>query len=88
MARLTTKRRKSLSRTSYALKSAAKRGPRGGAPRGAYPIPDIAHARNALARVSAHGTPAQKRTVVNAVARKYPGLAKRSAFIERIRKRK
>lgn len=41
-----------------------------------YPIHDRAHAINALARVSQHGTPAEKRTVRAAVARKYPSLAK------------
>ena len=72
MTRLTYKRRKSLSKSSFALKGRR------------YPINDIAHARNALARVSQHGTPAQKRTVARAVRRKYPGLAKRSGFVKRV----
>ena len=72
MARLTYKKRKSLSKSSFAIKKGNK-----------YPINDIAHARNALARVSTYGTPAQKRTVARAVKRKYPGLGKRSAFIKR-----
>jgi len=42
-----------------------------------YPIHDLAHARNALARVSAHGTPEEKKKVRDAVYRKYPGLKKR-----------
>lgn len=39
-----------------------------------YPIHDIAHAKNALARVSAFGTPAEKKAVRAAVYRKYPEL--------------
>lgn len=39
-----------------------------------YPIPDEAHARNALARVSQNGTSAEKRRVRAAVRRKYPGI--------------
>lgn len=42
----------------------------------AYPIPDIAHARNALARVAQHGTPAEQKTVRAAVYKKFPELAK------------
>lgn len=42
-----------------------------------YPIHDLAHGRNALARVSAHGTPAEKAKVRAAVYAKYPGLKKR-----------
>lgn len=43
----------------------------------AYPIHDLAHARNALARVSAYGTPEEKSRVRGAVYSKYPGLKKR-----------
>jgi hypothetical protein len=39
-----------------------------------YPIHDIAHARNALARVAAHGTPAEKAAVRRAVYARYPSL--------------
>ena len=39
-----------------------------------YPIHDAAHARNALARVSQHGTPSEKATVRRAVAERYPGI--------------
>jgi len=41
-----------------------------------YPIPDIAHARNALARVSAFGTPEEKARVRRAVYSRYPELKK------------
>lgn len=65
MAELTTKKRNRLKKTSFAIPS--KR---------AYPIHDIAHARNALARVAQHGTPAEKRQVRAAVKRKYPSIGK------------
>ena len=43
-----------------------------------YPIGDISHARNALSRVAANGTPEEKKRVRAAVHRKYPSLAKES----------
>lgn len=64
MAELTTKARKRLPKGDFAL---------GGR---RYPIEDKAHARNALARVAQHGTPAEKKTVRAAVRRKYPGIGK------------
>lgn len=39
-----------------------------------YPIEDASHGRNALARVSQHGTSAEKAKVRAAVHRKYPGI--------------
>jgi len=39
-----------------------------------YPIHDKAHARNALARVSQFGTPAEQKAVRAAVHSKYPGI--------------
>jgi hypothetical protein len=39
-----------------------------------YPIEDRPHARNALARVAQHGTPAEQARVRAAVHRKYPGI--------------
>ena len=39
-----------------------------------YPIEDKSHARNALARVSQHGTSEEKAKVRAAVHRKYPGI--------------
>jgi len=65
MAELTARKRKGLARTSFAIPE-----------RRAYPIHDKAHARNALARVAQHGTPAEKRRVRAAVARKFPGIGK------------
>jgi len=63
MAKLTYKQRKKLSKKSFALPK--KRG---------YPINDRAHARNALSRVSAYGTPAEKAAVRRKVCAKYPDL--------------
>lgn len=63
MTELTTKKRKALKKKSFAIPE--KR---------AYPIHDISHARNALARVAQHGTPEEKAKVKRAVYRKYPSL--------------
>ncbi len=72
LAELTTKARKRLPKSSFAVP--AKRSKSGGS--GGYPIPDESHARNALARVSAYGTPAEKAKVRAAVARKFPNIGK------------
>ena len=42
-----------------------------------YPIHDLAHARNALARVAQYGSTYEKATVKAAVYKKYPRLKKR-----------
>src|SRR2546421_10884000 len=72
LAELNAKSRKSLQTSQFALPS--KRSKSGG--KGGYPIPDRAHAQNALARVSQFGTPAEKAAVKAAVARKFPGMGK------------
>ena len=41
-----------------------------------YPINDASHARNALARVSQHGSESEKARVRAAVHRKYPNIGK------------
>lgn len=64
MSVLTTKERKALPSSSFAL------------PGGRYPIPDPSHARNALSRVSQYGSPGEKATVRAAVHRKYPSIGK------------
>lgn len=46
-------------------------------PGGRYPIHDVAHARNALARVSQNGTPEEKAKVKAAVHRKYPSIGEK-----------
>jgi hypothetical protein len=74
MAELTTKQRKQMPAKSFALPGKGE-GPQGkGA--GSYPIHDKPHARNALARVSQHGTPAEKSKVRAAVHRKYPDIGR------------
>lgn len=63
MAKLTSKGRKRMSSKAFAL------------PGKRYPINDKAHARNALARVAQHGTPAQKKAVRAKVTKKYPTIS-------------
>lgn len=65
MARLTTKQRKVLPKSDFAVPS--KRG---------YPVNDPAHARNALSRVSQFGSPSEKKAVRAKVQAKYPGIGK------------
>jgi hypothetical protein len=48
-------------------------GPKG-KQRGAYPIPDEKHARNALAMAAAHASPAKQAKVRAAVKKKFPGI--------------
>ena len=75
MSKLTTKQRKALPTKDFAVPSKRKGG------KGGYPIPDKSHARNALARVSEFGTPAQKAQVRAKVHAKYPGIGKdRAAY--------
>ena len=64
MARLTSAARGKLKGSSFAL------------PGRKYPIEDPNHARNALARVSQYGTPAQKAEVRRKVRSRYPGIGK------------
>ena len=72
MAKLTAAARKKLPSKSFALPGKGT-GPQGkGA--GSYPIPDASHARNALTRVSQHGSPAEKAKVRSVVKRKFPGI--------------
>jgi len=66
MTKLTSKKRKRLRDSSFALPAQRK-----------YPINDITHARNALARVAQNGTEYEKRKVKAAVYKKYPSLKKK-----------
>lgn len=61
-------------RGSYAVPPGSPVGGKGVAK---YPIHDKAHARNALARVSQHGSTAEKRMVRAAVKRKFPAIGKK-----------
>lgn len=68
MAKLTTARRNKLSAGSFAL------------PGRRYPVEDKAHARNALARVAQHGTPAEQATVRRKVHAKFPSIGQDHKF--------
>jgi hypothetical protein len=48
-----------------------------------YPINDPNHARNALARVSQHGSPEEKSEVRSAVHSKYPAIGKKKGALRR-----
>lgn len=69
MAKLTAAQRKRISPKNEAVPS--KDSKKGGAVSGSYPIPDISHARNALARSSGKPVEAQVKRKVYA---KYPSL--------------
>lgn len=65
MAKLTTKERKALPKKDFP--EPGKR---------AYPVNDKSHARNALARVAQHGSPAEKKEVAAKVHKKFPSIGK------------
>jgi hypothetical protein len=60
--KLTAEKRAKLPAKAFALKG------------GRYPIPDKAHARNALARVAQHGTAQEKAEVRRKVHGKFPAI--------------
>jgi hypothetical protein len=87
MAELTTAARKKLPKSDFARPGKGE-GPHGkGA--GSYPIPDRAHAQNALARVSQHGSPTEKAQVRAKVKAKYPdmGEAKKTGLMNNAKKK-
>lgn len=63
MSKLTYKRRKRLLDKDFALEEERK-----------YPIDTKARARNALARVSQHGTRAEIKEIRREVRQRYPGI--------------
>jgi hypothetical protein len=65
MAKLTAAARKKIAPGNFALPG-----------KKAYPIEDRSHAANALSRVSANGSPAEKATVRAKVHAKYPTMGK------------
>lgn len=69
MSKLTAAERKAMpaDKNHFAIPSKAP-GP------GSYPIEDASHARNALSRVSANGSPAEQAQVRGAVRKQYPGI--------------
>lgn len=77
MAKLTTRQRNKLHKTTFALPSQRK-----------YPINDKTHARLALAMVAAHGTAYEKRLVKAAVHRKFPTIGQGTTKRSTRRKRK
>lgn len=64
---LTAKGRKQISPSNFVFPAQKK-----------YPIHDLAHARNALARVAQYGTSEEQAKVREAVYRKYPALKDRN----------
>lgn len=68
-------RRKKLPSSDFALPGKGEGASGKGA--GSYPIPDAGHARNALARVSQHGSPEEKTRVRAKVRAKFPGVAQK-----------
>jgi len=65
MSKLTAAARRAIPKKDFALSG------------GRYPIEDASHARNALSRVAANGTPEEKSRVRAAVHRKYPNIGKK-----------
>ena len=75
MAKLKAAQRKRLPSSSFALPGKGKWPEGKGA--GSYPVPDKAHARNALARVAQHGTSEEKAAVKRKVKAKFPSIAQK-----------
>lgn len=69
MALLTYRMRKKLPLREFAIESKAPES-------GSYPLDTKARARNALARVAQHGTPAERAEVRREVHARYPGIGK------------
>lgn len=65
MAVLTTRKRKRLPNSAFALPKTRK-----------YPIHDKIHARNALARVAQHGTKQEQGIVRRKVRQRYPTIGR------------
>lgn len=63
MGKIISKGRKRMKSSTFALPKERK-----------YPIPDAAHARNALSRVSQHGSPSEVKRVKAAVHKKFPSI--------------
>lgn len=77
MGKLSSKARDRLPSSDFALPGRGDG--KSGKGSGSYPIPDASHARNALARVAQHGTPAEKKAVKAKVKAKYPGIGQKKA---------
>ena len=79
---LSTKAREKLKQKQFALPSRADDKEEKGES-GNYPIPDLSHARSALALVAIHGSPSEQAKVRAAVYKKYPQLDKRKEETEK-----
>jgi hypothetical protein len=66
MAKLSSKKRNALPDSSFA------------GPGRSYPINDASHARNALSRVAANGSPEEKAEIRRKVAKKYPSIRQKN----------
>jgi hypothetical protein len=73
MAKLKAKNRKKIKKSNFAV----PKGKGKNKDKNSYPIHDKAHAKNALARVSQHGTAEEKKLVRKKVAKKFPSLKKK-----------
>lgn len=71
MAKLSYSQRKSLPKKDFALPSTRNKG------KGGYPIPDKAHARNALARAAQFASPEEAAEIRAKVRAKFPGIGKK-----------
>jgi len=78
MAQISYGARKSLPKSEFALPS--KKTAANPAGKGGYPIDTANRARNALARVSQHGTPEEKAAVRAKVHRKFPSIGEDHKF--------
>lgn len=65
MAKLSSKQRKKLPKSAYALPGKRK-----------YPIPDKAHAKNALSRAAQNESKATQKKIRAKVTKKFPSLKK------------
>lgn len=74
MAKLSTKQRKAIPKSEFAVPSKSPKS-------GSYPINDKSHARNALARSSGKSIASKVRA---AVMRKYPEMGKVSSSKQRV----
>lgn len=75
---LSARQKKQISAKNFAI---PPRGKSEKAESGHYPIPDISHARNALARVSQFGSSGDQTKVRSKVHTKFPSLGKKSELV-------
>jgi hypothetical protein len=72
MGKLTGAKRNKMPSSDFALPGRGKG--KSGKGSGSYPIPDKAHARDALARGAQHASSGELATIKRAVHRKFPGI--------------